>query len=105
MKISKNLVADLAIFAMTIMLLQADANAQNALKTAAQSGATAVYEVFGVISVLAILFFAINLKFQFIQNALKHFMTTCAAIALGFAAPTFVSWLKTLFGATSINSL
>lgn len=105
MKISKNLVADIAVLGLTVMLFQADANAQNALKTAAQSGATAVYEVFGVIAVLAILFFAINLKFQFIQNALKHFVTTCCAIALGFAAPTFVSWMKTLFSATSINSL
>lgn len=105
MKTSKNLVADIAILGLAVMLFAADANAQNELKTALVSGATAIYAVFGVLAALALLVFAVNMKFQFIREPLKNFVFTVGAIALGFAAPSLVAWIKTLFSGTSINSL
>lgn len=105
MKFPNSKVADIAIISLLMLLCFADASAQNTLKTTAQSVFTVLYEVIGVIGAIALLIFAVNIKFHFLPNPMKHFLQTAGAIFLAFSVVAIVQFLKTAAGSQSINSL
>ena len=98
MKFPNSKVADIAIISLLMLLCFADASAQNTLKTTAQSVFTVLYEVIGVIGAIALLIFAVNIKFHFLPNPMKHFFFFFFAIFWAFSLFAVVVFLKIAFG-------
>ena len=102
---SKFHAVDFGIALLVLMVFASDASAQNSLKDAAISVFNVLYGIIGVAGAIALLVFAINMKFHFIQNPMKQFLTTAAAVFLAFSVVAIVQFLKTAAGSQSINSL
>lgn len=101
----ENKAVDAGIAILVCLLMAQEASAANSLKDAAVSVFNVLYEIIGVVGAIALLVFAVNMKMHFIQNPMKHFLQTAAAIFAAFSVVAIVQFLKTTAGTQSINSL
>lgn len=98
-------VIDAGIAALLCLLMVADVSAAEGLKQAAVSVFNVLYGMIGVVGAIALLFFAVNMKFHWVQNPMKHFIQTAGAVFLAFSVVAIVQFMKEAAGTQSINSL
>ncbi len=98
---SNTKIAVLALFVFAC----ADAFAQNTLRDVGISIFNYIYGAVGIAGAIALLVFAVNMKFHFIPNPMKHFLQTLGALILAFSVVALVQFAKSFTSGISVNSL